>query len=119
MYENKRQRLAPKEVYYGRIRRSILLSALVLLASLAIGTIGYYIFIPKFGWYNSFLNASMILSGMGPMIDPTFTLSNSAKVFAAVYALFSGITFLTTFGLLIAPIVHRFFHSLHVGDSND
>jgi hypothetical protein len=50
------------------------------------------------------------------MIDPTIVLSKSAKIFASIYALFSGITFLSTFGILIAPVLHRFFHKLHFED---
>jgi hypothetical protein len=76
--------------------------------------LGYKLTIPEFDWYDSLLNASMILSGMGPIIDAHIQLSNSAKVFASFYALFSGVTFLSTFGLLIAPVAHRFFHKLHL-----
>lgn len=81
---------------------------------LFIGIIGYQLTIPEFTWYDSLLNASMILSGMGPVIDNSIHLSNTAKVFASVYALFSGITFISTIGIIIAPIAHRFFHKLHL-----
>ena len=73
--------------------------------------------IPEFDWYDSLLNASMILSGMGPAVDCSITLTKEAKVFASVYALFSGITFLSTFGLLIAPVLHRFFHKIHLEEN--
>jgi len=56
------------------------------------------------------------LSGMGPIIDPAIQLSNTAKVFASLYALFSGVAFISTIGLIIAPIAHRFFHKLHIED---
>jgi hypothetical protein len=55
---------------------------------------------------------------MGPMIDPSIALTKTAKVFASMYALFSGVAFISTIGILIAPIVHRFFHKLHVEDSS-
>jgi hypothetical protein len=116
MYETKKQKLAPVKVYYMRIGINLLLAGFILLICLAIGVIGYKISIPNFGWYNSLLNASMILSGMGPIIDPQYHLSNTAKVFASVYALFSGMAFLTTFGLIIAPVAHRFFHKIHLED---
>jgi hypothetical protein len=61
----------------------------------------------------------MILSGMGPVIDAKIVLTKSAKLFASFYALFSGITFLTTFGILIAPVLHRFFHKLHLEKEGD
>ena len=118
MYENKKQKLAPRKVYLKRIRKNAFMAAIVLLTSLFIGVLGYKLTIPQMGWYDSLLNASMILSGMGPIIDPAIHLSKAAKIFASAYALFSGITFLSTFGLLIAPVVHRFFHRIHLEDEN-
>ena len=114
MFENKREQLASKTIYRKRLRNNTLMASIVMLISLFIGIIGYKITVPEFDWYDSLLNASMILSGMGPIIDANIQLSNSAKVFASFYALFSGVTFLSTFGLLIAPVAHRFFHKLHL-----
>ena len=85
---------------------------------LLIGVLGYKFTIPEMDWYDSLLNASMILSGMGPIIDPSIKLTNTAKVFASLYALFSGVAFISTIGILIAPIAHRFFHRLHIEDSD-
>ena len=68
----------------------------------------------SFDWYDALLNASMILSGMGPVIDAKIILTPTAKVFASFYALFSGVTFLSSFTILFAPIVHRFFHKMHI-----
>lgn len=116
MYENKRQKLAPKKVFYARVRKNAAVAFLLMLLSLLLGVIGYKLTIPQFDWYDSLLNASMILSGMGPVIDANIVLSNQAKVFASIYALFSGITFLSIFGILLAPVIHRFFHKLHLED---
>ncbi len=80
------------------------------------GVIGYKLTIPEFDWYDSLLNASMILSGMGPIIDANIILTKTAKVFASCYALFSGVTFISTIGILIAPIAHRFFHKINLED---
>ena len=118
MYENRKQPLAPKHVYRKRITSNALIAALIVMGSLLIGIFGYKMTIPEFDWYDSLLNASMILSGMGPMIDPSIPLTKAAKVFASLYALFSGVTFLTTFGVLIAPILHRFFHKIHLEDGS-
>ena len=118
MFENKRQKLAPRSVYISRLISSSLKASLILILCLAIGVIGYKLSIPQFGWYDSLLNASMILGGMGPMIDPNIVLSNAAKVFASIYAIFCGVAFITTFGLLIAPVAHRFFHKFHLEDDN-
>jgi lipid-A-disaccharide synthase-like uncharacterized protein len=114
MYEHKKQPLAPKRVFYRRLWKNFFFALAFLSLCLFIGIAGYKITIPEFSWYDSLLNASMILSGMGPIIDPGITLTNAAKVFASLYAIFSGITFITTIGLMIAPIAHRFFHKLNI-----
>ena len=117
MYEHKKEQLASKTIYRKRVRNNVSLSLLILLCSLGIGIMGYHLTIPEFDWYDCLLNASMILSGMGPVIDNHILLSPTAKIFASFYALFSGITFLSTFGILIAPIIHRFFHKMHLENS--
>jgi hypothetical protein len=116
MYEHKKQALAPKKVYYKRLWNNFLFAALIMLLCLGIGVAGYKLTITEFDWYDSLLNASMILSGMGPIIDSKIILSNTAKVFASCYALFSGVMFISTIGILLAPIAHRFFHKLHLDD---
>lgn len=116
MYEHKRQRLASKKVYRQRIGKNSFIAALILLGSLGIGVMGYYATVPEFDFYDSLLNASMILSGMGPVIEDNVHFTNTAKLFASIYALFSGVTFLSMFGILLAPIIHRFFHQMHLED---
>jgi hypothetical protein len=119
MYEHKKQNLATKSVYRSRVTKNALIATLIMVFSLLLGVLGYKFTVPEFDWYDSLLNASMILSGMGPVIDAQIVLSKSAKVFASLYALFSGITFLTTFGILLAPILHRFFHKMHLENEDD
>jgi lipid-A-disaccharide synthase-like uncharacterized protein len=114
MYEHKKQSLANKQVFYKRIWKNVLVASLFLFSCLFIGIIGYKTTVPKFTWYDSLLNASMILSGMGPVIDSSIVLTNTAKVFASLYALFSGVAFISTIGIIIAPIAHRFFHKLNL-----
>ncbi|HAO45492.1 MAG TPA: hypothetical protein DCQ97_01100 [Chitinophagaceae bacterium] len=116
MYEHKKQPLAPAKVYYRRLWKNFLFALMVMMACLLFGMIGYKLTIPEFDWYDSLLNASMILSGMGPIIDAKIVLSKGAKVFASGYALFSGVMFITTIGIILAPIAHRFFHKLHLDD---
>ena len=77
--------------------------------ALAIGVIGYKL-IAGFGWVDSVLNASMILSAMGP-VDHLDT--DAAKIFASCYALFSGIVFITSISIIAAPVFHRIMHSFH------
>ena len=119
MTDHKKQKLAPVKVYYRRLWKNAIFGFAIMLACLLIGVLGYKFTIPELDWYDSLLNASMILSGMGPMIDPDIRLTNAAKVFASAYALFSGVAFISTIGILIAPIAHRFFHKLHLEDTSE
>lgn len=113
----KKHKLAPVKVFYRRLWKNALWGFGIMLLCLGIGIVGYKLTIPEFDWYDSLLNASMILSGMGPMVDEKIVLTNAAKVFASMYALFSGVAFISTIGILIAPIAHRFFHRLHLEDT--
>lgn len=117
MIKVKKQKLIPKTVFYRRLWTNAVLGIFIMSVCLFIGVLGYKLTIPQMDWYDSLLNASMILSGMGPMIDPGITLTKAAKVFASLYALFSGVAFISTIGILIAPIAHRFFHKLHIEDT--
>jgi len=114
MYEHKTQPLASKKKYWNRIWSNLFFCTGILSVCLFIGMLGYKLTIPEFDWYDCLLNASMILSGMEPIIDANIHLTNAAKVFASMYALFSGVAFISTIGLIIAPVAHRFFHKLHL-----
>jgi hypothetical protein len=114
---HKKLQLAPKKIFYQRLWKNVLFGSAIMIVCLLIGIIGYKSTVPEFDWYDSLLNASMILSGMGPVIDANIVLTKSAKVFASIYALFSGVAFISTIGILIAPIAHRFFHKLHLEDT--
>ena len=85
--------------------------------SIWIGIAGYH-YIAKLGWMDSFYNASMILTGMGPIDAMT---SKPAKLFASLYALYSGIVFLSTVAIFFAPFAHRLMHLLHIdtGEEKD
>ena len=113
------RKLAPVKVFHKRLWKNAIFGSSIMFFCLLIGVSGYKLTIPEMDWYDSLLNASMILSGMGPMIDPAIVLTKSAKVFASMYALFSGVAFITTIGILIAPIAHRFFHKLHLEDTSE
>jgi hypothetical protein len=80
-----------------------------------IGIMGYHYF-ENFSWTDSLLNASMILGGMGPVGEMK---TEGGKIFASLYALFSGIVFLITVGIMMAPSVHRFLHSLHIEEKDE
>ena len=118
MKETTKKALAPKKTFYKRIWNNAVVAMLIMSICLAIGVVGYKLTIPAFDWYDSLLNASMILSGMGPIIDTKIMLTKQAKVFASMYALFIGVAFISTIGILIAPLAHRFFHQLHLEDQD-
>jgi len=79
------------------------------------GILGYH-FTENLSWIDSLVNASMLLGGMGP-VDVLHT--NAGKLFASFYALYSGIVFLVSVGVILAPLYHRFLHRFHLetGDS--
>jgi hypothetical protein len=110
MYEHRSQPLLPRHLYLRRIVRHALLALAVIFVSLFIGIAGYHI-TEGLPWLDSLLNASMILGGMGPVNE---LHTNGGKIFASFYALFSGVVFLVTAAVLIAPVAHRFLHRLHL-----
>jgi hypothetical protein len=110
MYENKFQRLAPVKVFYRRTLLHFLVGCLVLLICLFIGIVGYHL-TAGVKWLDSLHNASMILSGMGPVVE---IRTIGGKWFSSFYALFSGVVFITNMGVILAPVAHRFFHKLHL-----
>jgi len=80
--------------------------------ALLIGILGYH-YIAGFDWIDSLLNASMILTGMGPVGPLTTT---AAKIFASAYALFSGLVFISVIGVVLAPVMHRVLHKFHIDE---
>lgn len=110
MYEHKKQQLAPMSTFYQRVFKNILFAFLILGVCLVIGICGYH-YTAGVDWIDSFHNASMILSGMGPVVEIT---NAQGKFFSAFYALFSGIVFITNIGIVLAPALHRMYHRLHL-----
>ncbi len=109
-YEHKSSPLISTEKFYKRLRDNFLLALAIIMLSLLIG-IGGYMFFAELPFADALLNASMILGGMGPV---DILKSNTAKYFASFYALYSGITLITTIGILFAPMVHRIMHRFHL-----
>jgi hypothetical protein len=105
-----RIRLPSRAVFFRRIAMSAVAATILIGGSLGIGVLGYHLF-AGLGWLDSLLNASMILTGMGP-VDRIST--PAGKLFASAYALFSGVAFLTSAAVLLAPAVHRFLHRFHI-----
>lgn len=92
--------------FAGKVFRNLLLGCSFLAFSILLGVVGYHYFF-HLSWVDSLYNASMILTGMGP-VDPA--PGDSAKVFASIYALYSGVAFLTCVAVILSPVIHRFLH---------
>jgi hypothetical protein len=112
MYEHRKQKLAPMATFYQRILKNILLATMVMVICLVIGILGYH-YTANIPWLDAVHNASMILSGMGPVVE---IKSIAGKWFSSFYALFSGVVFITNIGIILAPAIHRMFHRLHIED---
>lgn len=115
MFEKRHQKLASRHKFYKRIFNSLLAALSIIALSLLMGMLGYR-HLEGLSWIDSFLNASMILSGMGPVAALT---NYDAKLFAGFYALFSGIIFLVSIAIVLAPLFHRFLHKFHVEDEGE
>lgn len=114
MYEHRRERLVPRNVFFRRLARHACLSLAIVAGSLGLGVLGYH-FTEGMGWLDSLLNASMILGGMGPVGE---LKRDAGKWFASFYALYSGVAFLVMCGVLFAPAVHRFLHKFHADEQS-
>ncbi len=109
-YEQHSQPLLPRPQFVLRLIGHALVALAILTFALGIGILGYH-YAGELPWIDALVNASMILGGMGP-VDVLRTIPG--KLFASAYALFAGVVFLATFGIVLAPIAHRFLHSLHL-----
>ena len=112
MFESRRQKVIPRAKVVRRVVKSLVVAGTILAAALAVGTFGYH-YLGELPWIDAVLNASMILTGMGP-VDPM--RSSGAKLFAAAYALFSGLVFITTMAIALVPVFHRLLHKFHIDE---
>jgi hypothetical protein len=110
MFEHRSQPLLPRKVFVIRVLRSLALAVSVIGLSLGLGVFGYHYW-AKLPWLDALLDASMILAGMGP-VSELHTIGG--KLFASFYALFSGVVFISSIAVLLAPVVHRFLHRFHL-----
>lgn len=109
MFEHRYQPLLPRREFLSRLAICAAISAGAIGVALGIGMIGYHV-LEKMSWVDAFVNAAMILSGMGPVGSLN---TNAGKIFAGCYALFSGLIFISSLGLIFAPVFHRFLHKFH------
>lgn len=109
MYESRKQHPIAGQLFARRLMLHLGVAAVLIVTSLAIGMVGYRGF-EHLAWIDAFLNAAMLLGGMGP-VDPPHT--EAGKLFAGCYALYAGLMFIITAGLLFTPVLHRLMHRFH------
>ena len=109
-YESRHAPLAPRSVFLRRLGEVVALSAGLVVVSLAVGMWGYQHF-EHLEWRDAFLNAAMLLGGMGPVEAPA---TPGGKLFAGFYALYAGLILLVSVGLMLTPVLHRLMHQFHL-----
>jgi hypothetical protein len=114
MFEHRTQPLVPRLRFLGRFLRSLILGFGIIGVSLACGMVGFHQ-LEHMPWVDAFLNASMLLSGMGPLGPPA---TYAGKIFAGSYALYSGFVVILASGIVFAPVVHRMMHRFHAHDAH-
>ena len=110
MFEHRSKHLLPRREYYKRVVRHAAMGVAVIAISLGLGMIGYHTF-ESLPWIDAFVNAAMILSGMGPVAT---LQTDGGKIFAGCYAIFSGLALIAILGIIFAPVIHRALHKFHL-----
>ena len=108
-YERRRQPVLSRRHFARRLLAHFALASALVAASLIAGMAGY-VYFENLSWLDAFLNASMLLGGMGPVNDP---MSDGGKLFAGFYALYAGLLFLVVAGIMLGPVIHRVLHRFH------
>src|SRR5438093_908059 len=111
---NKIRKLPTRRDFFLKFIKNLLLGALLITLAELFGMWGYHFF-EAMSWTDAFVNAAMILSGMGPLSQLATT---GGKFFAGFYALFSGLLFIVILGIILGPFIHRFLHQFHLDLSN-
>lgn len=110
MFEHHKQPLITPHEFFIRQLIYLLVATAIIAGSLVLGMVGYH-FLENLPWIDALVNAAMLLGGMGP-VNTLHT--NAGKLFASFYALYSGIVFLVSVGVILAPLYHRFLHRFHL-----
>jgi hypothetical protein len=110
MFEHKTDQLLPPREFLGRLAQSGAVASGLVLVSLLIGMTGYHV-LERLDWIDAFLNAAMLLGGMGPVDAPVTT---AGKLFAGTYALYCGLVVILATGIILAPLAHRLIHRFHI-----
>lgn len=115
-FESRHEPLAPVHVFRRRLIHSAGIMLALIAISLLIGMAGYHQFARIESWVDCLYNAAMILGGMGPVAEMP---DDRAKIFASVYAIYSGVVLLASVGVLISPVLHRILHRFHIETDED
>jgi hypothetical protein len=110
MSEHRHTPLAPRNLFLRRVAENAGIALLAVGGSLVVGMWGYWYF-ESLTWLDAFLNAAMLLGGMGPVETP---MTEGGKLFAGVYALYAGMVVLVAASILVAPVMHRYMHKFHL-----
>lgn len=113
-FEHRAQPVISLQQFIIRLVHSGFISLILIAFSLLIGMVGYHV-LENLNWIDAFLNASMLLGGMGPVNTPN---TYGGKLFAGLYALYCGLTVIFVTGVILAPIVHRILHRFHMEGGN-
>ncbi len=114
-FEDRSKPLLSRSAFVLRVLRNFSIASAIVAVSLLLGMIGYHHF-EQLNWIDAFANASMILSGMGPIC---VMHSDGGKIFAGCYALYSGLALVTTTSIVLAPLIHRLLHTFHAEVADD
>ncbi len=112
-FDTKSEPIASQSEFLGRVSVNILAALVLLALALGVGMYGYHT-TERMSWLDAFLNAAMLIGGMGPVSD---LHTDGGKLFAGVYAMVCGVVFVLASGVVLAPVIHRVLHSLHAEDS--
>ena len=113
--EHRTEPVIPLRQFLGRLLRTGMVALVLVVVSLLVGMIGYHA-LESLSWTDAFLNAAMILGGMGPV---STLVTSGGKLFAGFYALYSGLVVILVAGILLAPLVHRMLHKFHAETQSD
>jgi hypothetical protein len=109
-FEHRSQPVLKSRQFLFRLAYSMFVGLVLIAVSLLIGMTGYH-HLEHLNWLDSFLDASMLLGGMGPVHTP---VTSGGKLFAGLYALYCGLAVIAVASVMLAPVVHRLLHKLHV-----
>ncbi|CND64339.1 Uncharacterised protein [Yersinia frederiksenii] len=116
MYESRNMPLISFRAFLKRILLHFGGAVLLVIFTLFIGMVGHILFDENIGWHDATLNSAFIANGIGPYIMPQ---SIAGKIFFAFYGMFTSLVFMTTLGLVLAPVAHRVLHKFHLDDNQD